>query len=187
MLNKIITVVNDVVQDRDLEGESERWINWKTLFTSKTCLYCGKKHGSIIAASVSTQEIPVHDNCACSWVPMRTELVGTATELGFAGVDAALAYMGTLPEYYVSMKDAISVGRVQKKGNLADVLPGFMIGGDIYHNDDKKLPDAPGRVWREADIDYEKGFRNRRRILYSNDGLIFASYDHYHTFYEITQ
>ena len=31
------------------------------------------------------------------------------------------------------------------------------------------------------------GYRNRQRILYSNDGLIFASYDHYHTFYEITQ
>jgi len=44
-----------------------------------------------------------------------------------------------------------------------------------------------GRVWYEADINYESGFRNRQRILYSNDGLVFASYDHYHTFYEITK
>ncbi len=62
-----------------------------------------------------------------------------------------------------------------------------MIGGDVYSNREKKLPDAPGRVWHEADINYESGYRNRQRILYSNDGLIFASYDHYHTFYEITQ
>lgn len=54
-------------------------------------------------------------------------------------------------------------------------------------NKAKKLPITPGRVWYEADINYEDGYRNRQRILYSNDGLIFASYDHYHTFYEITK
>ena len=74
-----------------------------------------------------------------------------------------------------------------KKGNLTDVLPGYMIGGDVYQNDDKKLPEAPGRVWYEADINYEGGFRNRQRVLYSNDGLLFATYDHYHTFYEIVK
>jgi hypothetical protein len=83
--------------------------------------------------------------------------------------------------------EAIKAGWKQKKGNLNEVLPGYMIGGDVYHNKSKKLPDAPGRVWYEADINYESGFRNRQRILYSNDGLIFASYDHYHTFYEITK
>ena len=31
------------------------------------------------------------------------------------------------------------------------------------------------------------GKRNRQRIVYSNDGLIFVSYDHYQTFYEITK
>jgi hypothetical protein len=62
-----------------------------------------------------------------------------------------------------------------------------MIGGDIYKNKSKKLPDAPGRIWYEADINYNGGFRNRQRVLYSNDGLIFATYDHYHTFYEITK
>ena len=40
--------------------------------------------------------------------------------------------------------------------------------------------------YNEADINYNGGFRNRQRILYSNDGLIFVSYDHYQTFYEIT-
>ena len=40
--------------------------------------------------------------------------------------------------------------------------------------------------WYEADINYKDGFRNRERILYSNDGLIFVSYDHYQTFYEVT-
>lgn len=50
-----------------------------------------------------------------------------------------------------------------------------------------KIPCAPGRTWFEADIDYTYGKRNLKRILYSNDGLVFVSEDHYQTFYEITK
>lgn len=187
ILNKITEIVDDFLQDRGLSGHSFRWLNWETLFTPTTCGYCEEKHGTIIAADAGKGEIPVHEMCGCSWVPMRTKSAGSATELGFAGADAALVYMGTLPEYYVLKEDAEKAGWVTWKGSLADVMPGYMIGGDLYSNREKKLPDAPGRVWREADINYEKGFRNRQRVLYSNDGLVFASYDHYHTFYEITQ
>lgn len=67
------------------------------------------------------------------------------------------------------------------------MLPGKMLGGDIYKNREGKLPSAPGRVWYEADMNYKSGYRNRDRILYSNDGLIFVTYDHYQTFYEITE
>ena len=62
-----------------------------------------------------------------------------------------------------------------------------MIGGDIYENRNGKLPTENGRIWYEADINYSSGFRNTERILYSNDGLIFVTYDHYKTFYEITR
>ena len=57
----------------------------------------------------------------------------------------------------------------------------------ITKPDENKLPSADGRIWYEADIDYEGGYRNDSRILYSNDGLIFATYDHYKTFYEVLQ
>lgn len=62
-----------------------------------------------------------------------------------------------------------------------------MIGGNVYQNRDNKLPDSDGRVWYEADINYNDGYRNRQRVLYSNDGLVFVTYDHYQTFYEITR
>ena len=62
-----------------------------------------------------------------------------------------------------------------------------MIGGNIYDNDKSKLPILINRVWREADFDYISGKRNRKRILYSNDGLIFVSYDHAQTFYELVK
>ena len=60
-----------------------------------------------------------------------------------------------------------------------------MIGGDEDINDQGKLPAANNRTWYEADFNYHGGFRNDCRILYSNDGLIFVTYDHYKTFYEI--
>ena len=44
---------------------------------------------------------------------------------------------------------------------------------------------AAGRVWYEADLNYYEGRRNGHRLLFSNDGLFFVTYDHYKTFYEL--
>ena len=70
-------------------------------------------------------------------------------------------------------------------GNLTEVLPGRVIGGDVFENRKHKLPESPGRTWYEADFDYDGGYRNNCRLLYSNDGLLFVTYDHYMSFYEI--
>ena len=67
------------------------------------------------------------------------------------------------------------------------LCPGKMIGGDLYMNDKSKLPVATNRMWREADFDFSSGRRNRKRILYSSDGLIFVSYDHAQSFYELVR
>lgn len=60
-----------------------------------------------------------------------------------------------------------------------------MIGGDLYKNKNGKLPQK--EKWYEADLDYTKGYRKSKRILWSDDGLVFVSFDHYQTFYEITE
>ena len=44
---------------------------------------------------------------------------------------------------------------------------------------------AKGRTWYGEDINYKTGKRNDQRVVWSNDGLIFVTYDHYETFYEI--
>ena len=67
-------------------------------------------------------------------------------------------------------------------GNLAQVLPGKMITKGVYKNRNGHLPTAPGRIWYEADINYKGGFRGMTRVVYSNDGLIFVTYNHYFTF-----
>lgn len=117
---------------------------------------------------------------------MRTLFPGTATNDGINGADYALFYFNTLPDCYVTKEEVKLLGWKNKLGNLSEILPGKLIGGDVYRNLEKKLPQTPGRVWYEADFDYSGGFRNRKRIIYSNDGLVFVSYDHCHTFYEIT-
>ncbi len=61
----------------------------------------------------------------------------------------------------------------------------MQIGGDIYWHSNQKLPSAPGRTWYEADINYVEGYRGGARVLYSSDGLLFVTYDHYKTFREI--
>ncbi len=89
---------------------------------------------------------------------------------------------GTVPSNYVSKAKARKAGWVNTEGNLWDVLPGKSIGGGGFYNDDNMMPDAPGREWFECDIDYDGGYRNAKRIVYSNDGLVYYTDDHYNTF-----
>ena len=90
-------------------------------------------------------------------------------------------------EVKITKEEAKNNGWKTKEGNLSQTCPGKMIGGDIFENRKGKLPDEPNRIWYEADIDYQSGYRNKYRILYSNDGLVFVTYDHYQTFYELTK
>ncbi|MGE5329129.1 MAG: ribonuclease domain-containing protein [Deltaproteobacteria bacterium] len=92
---------------------------------------------------------------------------------------------GKLPSNFITKAQAKRLGWDSKKGNLAKVAPGKSIGGDIFTNREKVLPNKTGRIWREADADYKSGFRNSKRILYSNDGLIYKTADHYKTFQRI--
>ena len=165
---------------------SPNWKVWRAIVTARTCYYCASMHGRIFS-SIDPQiyQIPVHPNCRCFIEKLIAILVGTATLAGINGVDIYVWLHGTLPSYYLKKKEAEKLGWKSWLGNLADVLPGKMIGGMIYKNRDHRLPEKPGRIWYEADFDYVSGIRNGRRLLYSNDGLLFAAYNHYRTFYEI--
>jgi len=104
---------------------------------------------------------------------------------GIKGADYILKQYGYLPANYLTKQEARERGWKNRWGNLRQILPNAAIGGDIYENQNGKLPSAPNRIWYEADINYLGGYRNHDRVLYSNDGLIFATYDHYKTFFEI--
>ncbi|QDY41856.1 ribonuclease domain-containing protein [Candidatus Pantoea soli] len=87
-----------------------------------------------------------------------------------------------LPDFYLTKSEARRQGWNPAKGNLCDVLPGRAIGGDRFSNREKRLPAQSGRQWYEADVNYRCGHREADRLLYSSDGLIFLTTDHYRSF-----
>ena len=91
---------------------------------------------------------------------------------------------GELPDYYITKSEAKSMGWVPSKGNLCEVAPGKAIGGDIWTNRQKSLPTKSGRKYFEADLNYNCGNRNADRVVFSNDGLVFVTHDHYRNFEE---
>ena len=87
-----------------------------------------------------------------------------------------------LPGYYIKKNEAREKGWEAAAGNLCEVLPGKAIGGDVFSNREGGLPTAEKRKWFEADLNYKCGRRNADRLLYSSDGLIYVTHDHYKTF-----
>lgn len=92
---------------------------------------------------------------------------------------------GHLPGNYISKKDAEALGWDNYQVRLPDVAPGKSIGGSRFGNYEGVLPDKKGRVWTECDIDASEGYRGKKRIVFSNDGLIYYTDDHYETFTQL--
>ncbi|MBO5454753.1 MAG: phage head morphogenesis protein [Clostridia bacterium] len=165
--------------------KSTKWKMWSSINDFRRCLTCEGNHGKIYEKyETPNPKPPAHFNCRCTIEALKALLAGTATNNGSNGADWYLKYFSKLPDYYISINDAMVVGWKRKK-TLNYFCPGKMMFGGTYKNKNKHLPESPGRIWYEADINYTSGKRNTSRIVFSNDGLIFVTYDHYHTFYEI--
>ncbi|PGD09783.1 S-layer protein [Bacillus wiedmannii] len=104
---------------------------------------------------------------------------------GFDEVTQYIKQNKKLPDNFITKQQAEALGWDRKKGNLHEVAPGKSIGGNVYYNNERLLPNAPNRTWYEADINYSSGYRGNDRILYSNDGLVYKTSDHYKTFTEV--
>lgn len=89
---------------------------------------------------------------------------------------------GHLPDNYITKDEAKKLGWDAGKGNLWDVAPGACIGGDRFGNYEGLLPEKKGRQYFECDVDYEGGKRGAQRVVYSNDGLVYYTADHYESF-----
>ena len=88
---------------------------------------------------------------------------------------------GHLPSNFVTKSEARKKG--WEGGSLEDYFPGCSIGGDVFGNREGILPTKKGRTYYECDIDTKgKKSRGAKRIVFSNDGLIYYTEDHYETF-----
>ena len=88
---------------------------------------------------------------------------------------------GKLPPNYITKKEAQNLG--WEGGSVEKFAPGKCIGGSYFGNYEGNLPEKKGREYHECDIDtLGKSSRGAKRIVYSNDGLIYYTDDHYETF-----
>ena len=88
---------------------------------------------------------------------------------------------GCLPPNFITKSEARALG--WQSGGLEEYAPGCCIGGDRFGNYEGLLPDAPGRTWTECDIDtLGASSRGAKRIVFSNDGLVYYTDDHYESF-----
>ena len=88
---------------------------------------------------------------------------------------------GHLPDNFITKKDAQALG--WPGGSLEPYAPGKCIGGSRFGNYEGLLPEADGRTYTECDIDtLGADSRGAKRIVFSNDGLIYYTEDHYETF-----
>ncbi len=88
---------------------------------------------------------------------------------------------GELPDNFITKKEARKLG--WEGGSLEPYAPGKCIGGDRFGNYEGILPEASGRTYKECDIDtLYASSRGAKRIVYSSDGLIYYTEDHYASF-----
>ena len=96
----------------------------------------------------------------------------------------SLSSTGKLPSNYITKSEAMTSGWKTGKA-LNHYVEGVQIGGDKFLNKDGILPNATGREWFEADIGLNNTVSRAKqpgtRLLYSNDGLLYITHDHYKT------
>lgn len=88
---------------------------------------------------------------------------------------------GRLPGNFITKKEAQALG--WPGGSLEPYAPGKCIGGSRFGNYEGLLPEKDGRTYTECDIDtLGAESRGAKRIVFSNDGLIYYTGDHYESF-----
>jgi ribonuclease T1 len=127
------------------------------------------------AAPVAAQRAPEPQALAAF-----AERLGLRDVAGFAETVQSLREARRLPSRYVT-KD-MARARGWRGGGLCEIWPGHAIGGDLFNNFGGNLPAAAGRSYREADIDATCRSRGPKRLVFSSDGLIFVTTDHYNSF-----
>jgi hypothetical protein len=100
---------------------------------------------------------------------------------GFVSAVEGIRETGRLPQRWITKEEAEELGW-RPGEDLCDSAPGSSIGGDRFGNRERRLPDRPGRRWHEADLDFACGRRGARRLVWSSDGLIYVTIDHYDSF-----
>ncbi|MDO5725641.1 MAG: ribonuclease domain-containing protein [Tissierellia bacterium] len=88
-----------------------------------------------------------------------------------------------LPKNYITKAEAKKLGWIPEEGNLQEVFENGVIGGDFFGNREGLLP--KGKKYFECDVNYTGGRRGSERLVYTLDGDIYYTADHYKSFEEL--
>lgn len=103
----------------------------------------------------------------------------------YTAPEAVAAYLHCyqeLPPNFLTKDEARDLGWDNSAGNLQEVAPGKSIGGDDFGNREGLLPDGD---WHECDVNYFGGYRGAERLVWSDEGAIYYTADHYESFTQL--
>ena len=153
------------------------------------------RHTTVTEVETETESTPVTETDEEETEPSETpsEPSETAVPTESQAIDREGSYTtaedvalyiytyGELPSNFMTKNEARDLG--WEGGSLEPYAPGMCIGGDWYGNYEGMLPETNGREYHECDINtLGASSRGAERIVFSNDGLIYYTPDHYETF-----
>lgn len=125
--------------------------------------------------------------CSIIVEPSISETQDISEDGIYTSKDKLALYIHTyhkLPKNFITKDEAKALG--WQGGSLLPYAPDKCIGGDRFNNYDGKLPGGSERIWRECDVNtLGASSRGAERVLFSNDGLIYYTPDHYKTFQQL--
>lgn len=143
-----------------------------------SCLIALDEVQQQVAADAENEATPEPDTAVSAAQTLPDEH-GTYTSKD--DVAAYLIAYGRLPENFITKDEARALG--WSSGGLDDFAYGMCIGGDRFGNYEGLLPEASGRTYTECDVDtLHADSRGAKRIVFSSDGLIYYTDDHYESF-----
>lgn len=139
-----------------------------------------EKPDSIVQLEIKEDEKPIEEIQENTVEENKIDEDGSYTDK--KNVALYIHTYGKLPQNYINKKTAESMGWSSGEA-VSSFAPGKSIGGDRFGNYEGLLPKKKGRTYYECDIDaYGKKSRGAKRIVFSNDGLVYYTEDHYESF-----
>lgn len=146
-----------------------------------TKIFVASADGSTAPADTETQADSTTVESELSTEDTESPIDADGWYYSVEDVSLYLHTYGCLPENFITKSEAQDMG--WEGGSVEDYAPGYAIGGDVFGNREGLLPDADGRTYYECDIDTNgSSSRGAKRIVFSNDGLIYYTDDHYESF-----
>ncbi|MDO5028841.1 MAG: ribonuclease domain-containing protein [Bacillota bacterium] len=113
-------------------------------------------------------------------IDLEIEIVEDQAYYDLDQVASYVKTFGSLPKNYITKAEAKDLGWSVENSQ------GLVIGGDEFYNREGLLPKKSSRTYYEADL--SSGYKDDRgpeRLVFSNDGLIFYTKDHYKSFEQL--